>query len=90
VSKRLGWLVWLLVVAVVIVPALSFASTEARGAHAQVKHGRSAPIGWRTGAVSAVEPRPPVRSPADLSAPLVEGRSAAGFLALPFVPPRAR
>jgi hypothetical protein len=80
VSKRRGWLVWLLVLAVVIVPALSFASTEASGHHVQVKHGRSAPIGWRTGAVSAAE----------LSAPLVEGRSAAGFLASPFVPPRAR
>jgi hypothetical protein len=90
VSKHRGWLVWLLVLSVVIVPALSFASTEASGPHAQVKHGRSAPIGWRTGAVSAVEPGRPLRAPADLSAPLVEGRSAAGFLAAPFVPPRAR
>jgi hypothetical protein len=90
VSKRRDWLVWLLVLAVVIVPALSFASTEVGGPHAQVKHGRSAPMGWRTGAVSAVEPTPPLRSPADLSAPLVEGRSATGFLASPFVPPRGR
>jgi hypothetical protein len=89
-SKRGSWLVSVLVLAVVVVPTLSFASPDATGAHAQVKHGRSAPTGWRTAAVAALEPVPPLRTPADSPASPAEDRCASGFFTSPFVPPRSR
>jgi hypothetical protein len=90
VMRRWRSLVWLVVLGIVLVPALSFASMNPRDGHPHFEQGRSSPAGWRT-VTTTVGPLVPRRSaPAELAATVPGGHASPGHLSAPFVPPRSR
>jgi hypothetical protein len=84
------WLVWLVVLGILLVPALSFASTSANGGHARFERDRSSPAGWRTVTMIG-SPLVVVRSASpEWARPAPAGHASPGHCPAAFVPPRSR